>query len=162
MSGRRRRSSWRGGVSVELAFCLVRCSPPPGAGGRCPPRRVRALAAVWIVLVIGRYADVTAPALFGRHDQSVLGSPLHARRRRHGARVAALALVFACVAGAAIVLAAIYLLMRRSFDRIRVAMTRPGERRVSPCSAIAALVMFGVDRLRGTDPARRYFRRRSR
>jgi hypothetical protein len=57
---------WTHELSIELALgilCLIGCFPAWGAPS---PRLVSALAAVWVVLVLGHYADVTAPALYGR------------------------------------------------------------------------------------------------
>src|SRR5262245_50449650 len=56
---------WTGGLSVELAalvLALILARPWRQAG----PRARRWLAAVWVVLVIGRYADVTSRSLYGR------------------------------------------------------------------------------------------------
>jgi hypothetical protein len=59
--------SWRGEISAEFAayiFCVV--------GIAAATRRsissllLRAITIVWMLLVVGRYADVTATALFGR------------------------------------------------------------------------------------------------
>ncbi|OLC51893.1 MAG: hypothetical protein AUH43_01460 [Acidobacteria bacterium 13_1_40CM_65_14] len=57
---------WRGELSIELAVCLlaIACTT---RWFRPPSRAMLGwLSAVWIVLVIGRYAEVTAPALYGR------------------------------------------------------------------------------------------------
>src|SRR5437867_6498540 len=57
---------WGGELSVELAACLLVMAAVSRRFG--PPSRaaLRALAALWVLLAIGRYADVTAPALYGR------------------------------------------------------------------------------------------------
>ena len=57
---------WRGELSIELAVCVIALV----AGSRWYRPSSIALAAVsvlWIALVIGRYAQVTAPALYGRY-----------------------------------------------------------------------------------------------
>src|SRR5580765_9067025 len=57
---------WRGALSVELAICVLglaivsRWSRQPSRAG------VNWLSAIWTLLVIGHYAEVTAPALYGR------------------------------------------------------------------------------------------------
>lgn len=57
---------WTHELSIELAvgvICLIGSFSAWGA----PPRRVvSAIAAAWVLLVLGHYADVTAPALYGR------------------------------------------------------------------------------------------------
>src|ERR1700722_6335260 len=57
---------WGGQLSVELSVCLLAMAVASRRFG--PPSRaaVRGLAALWLRLVIGRYADVAAPALYGR------------------------------------------------------------------------------------------------
>jgi hypothetical protein len=55
---------WAGGLSTELAVCLLLLA---ALGARSTRRWLAAaLAALWIVLAAGRYAEVTAPALYGR------------------------------------------------------------------------------------------------
>jgi hypothetical protein len=57
---------WRGQASIELAILLL-AAVPPYARIASPPRRVLSiLSAGWVVLAIGRYLNVTAPALYGR------------------------------------------------------------------------------------------------
>src|ERR1700682_2049348 len=53
---------WGGELSIELAVCLFVMAVASRRFG--PPARgiVRGLAAWWVLLVIGRYAEVTAPA----------------------------------------------------------------------------------------------------
>src|SRR5216684_418959 len=57
---------WHGALSIELVVCLMaiaitsRWAGPPSRGA------IRWLSATWTVLVLGRYAEVTAPALYGR------------------------------------------------------------------------------------------------
>src|SRR3954447_20866405 len=59
--------SWRGEVSVELAaYILILVALGAVTRRRSSSATLRVVTAIWIVLVIGRYADVTATALFGR------------------------------------------------------------------------------------------------
>jgi len=57
---------WRGALSVELAVCVLglgivsRWSRPPSRAA------IACLSAIWTLLVVGHYAEVTAPALYGR------------------------------------------------------------------------------------------------
>ena len=68
------RIRWQGHLSAELAAVIVGlavwlgASRVAGPGDRTGPRRrvVKVLAAAWVALVIGRYLDVMAPALYGR------------------------------------------------------------------------------------------------
>ena len=61
--------TWRGEISVELGAYLCLAALVGAARRRKPPfsrRMLRILAVVWLLFVLGRYADVTATALFGR------------------------------------------------------------------------------------------------
>ena len=95
-----------------------------------PPSRraLRWLGAVWVVLVIGRYADVTAPALYGRpinlfwdlrHVSAVAAMLV---------RVASWWLVLLIIAAAILIPFLLYLLLRWALGRVSDAMNRPGER----------------------------------
>jgi hypothetical protein len=57
--------AWRGGLSIELAIALLALALLARVN---TSRRVivAALTTTWTLLVIGRYAEVTAPALYGR------------------------------------------------------------------------------------------------
>src|SRR5258706_8025457 len=59
--------SWRGELSAELAACVfMLCAAAGIRKRRVSSVALRVITAVWIFFVIGRYADVTATALFGR------------------------------------------------------------------------------------------------
>src|SRR4029077_20235744 len=61
--------TWRGEISVELGPYLCLAALARAALRRKPPfsrPMLRILAVVWLLFVLGRYADVTATALFGR------------------------------------------------------------------------------------------------
>src|SRR5437764_2563834 len=63
--------SWRGEISVELAAYILGCAAvafarPRSARSTISSTALRWITTVWIIFVLGRYADVTATALFGR------------------------------------------------------------------------------------------------
>ena len=60
--------TWYGELSAELAAVLLLLAVAPWLGRRRAPGRglARALAVAWVALLVGRYATVTAPALWGR------------------------------------------------------------------------------------------------
>jgi len=60
--------AWHGELSVELAALLLILAAARRGTDRPPVRAplVRLLAILWLLLVIGHYADVTTPALYGR------------------------------------------------------------------------------------------------
>ena len=57
---------WQGELSIELAVCLLALVAVTRWLG--PPSRaaLTGLSGLWTLLVIGRYGDVTARALYGR------------------------------------------------------------------------------------------------
>ena len=57
---------WTGALSVEFAFCVLAMALAHHWFGSPSRRALAWLGTVWVVLVVGRYADVTAPALYGR------------------------------------------------------------------------------------------------
>jgi hypothetical protein len=54
---------WTGGVSIELAVCALALA---ALGVRAGRWTTAALGGLWALLALGRYAEVTAPALYGR------------------------------------------------------------------------------------------------
>src|SRR5206468_2766257 len=58
--------TWHGALSIEFALCLAALLVA-SRDGRAPRRALSgALSGIWIVFALGRYAEVTAPALYGR------------------------------------------------------------------------------------------------
>src|SRR5215467_8929839 len=61
--------TWRGEISIELGSYLCLLALLAGIRRQhrmLSPRALRVLTTLWVLLVVGRYADVTATALFGR------------------------------------------------------------------------------------------------
>jgi hypothetical protein len=57
---------WQGALSVELAVCVLAMALAYPRFGSLSRRTLAWVGAIWVALVIVRYADVTAPALYGR------------------------------------------------------------------------------------------------
>src|SRR3954467_15882816 len=57
---------WRGDLSVELAVVVLGLALAAERGWIPSRRAIGVGAVVWVVLMIGRYADVTVQSLFGR------------------------------------------------------------------------------------------------
>ena len=57
---------WPGELSIELAVLLLTLSISNATLGRTSPRVLAFLAVVLVLFAIGRYGEVTAPALYGR------------------------------------------------------------------------------------------------
>jgi len=131
---------WTGQLSAELAVAvlvvmLVR------------PRRVRALSAIWLLLLLGRYADVTAPALYGR-DVNLYWDlrfvPDVVRMVTTVARAGEAALAF--VAAAALV-AALYWILVLAWRRIARAAQPRAERAALIAASIATLIVFAAQQV---------------
>jgi hypothetical protein len=121
---------WRGELSIELAIFLVALSGLAAAGWLVPAGARRIIGVVWVVLTVGRYADVTAPALWGRQlnffwDLRFLPEVLAMLGRAAGVPISA-ATGLALVAG----LAACYWIERRAIDSVCTAAAFRGPRAV--------------------------------
>ena len=57
---------WTGRISIELAAWLLLVAAVRRVRGPFATRVLGSIAAVWLLLVIARYVEVTAPALYGR------------------------------------------------------------------------------------------------
>src|SRR5262245_35356 len=57
---------WGGELSVEAAACVLGILLTHRWLGRPSQASLRWLAGLWVVLVLGRYSDVTARSLYGR------------------------------------------------------------------------------------------------
>lgn len=57
---------WSSAFSIEAALCVLGLALVGALSGAVPRRLVSALAALWVLLVFSRYADVTAPSIYGR------------------------------------------------------------------------------------------------
>lgn len=159
---------WNGAPSVELAILLLALAvftairrrpllPPDQAPTAQSSRLLRWLSIAWVALILGRYVDVTAPALWGRELNfywdlrflpDVAAMLVSASRRAVLAgTVAALALI--------VVLALIYLLVRWSFAQVLGAIgTLRGRVVLGTLAAIGvcgflmqAAGLFGLDLL---------------
>jgi Sulfatase len=124
---------WRGELSIELAAALLliaivtRRRVRPAANAAEAPREraepdVRLLSVVWTVLVLGRYAETTAPALYGRDVNLYWDLRLIPDVAAMAARVAPLWVLVASAAAAASMLAILYFLVRSAWRSIVAAM----------------------------------------
>jgi phosphoglycerol transferase MdoB-like AlkP superfamily enzyme len=138
---------WQGALSVELAVCVLGMAIVQRVSGPLSSRALRWLGVAWVMLVIGRYADVTAPALYGRpinlfwdlrHVSAVAAMLV---------RVASWWLVILIVAAAVLVPLVLYRVLRWALGRVNDAMTRPNERLVLGLLAAAVIVLFAASRV---------------
>ncbi|MGB7218926.1 MAG: sulfatase-like hydrolase/transferase [Vicinamibacterales bacterium] len=135
---------WTGELSVELAICLAALAIVSGRLG--PPSRAALawLSAIWPALVIGRYADVTAPALYGREVNLFWDLRNVSAVAAMFASAAPLWLILLTLMAAALVLVLLYAMSRWAFGRIGEAMAQPRERTATLWLAAAAVALFAT------------------
>jgi sulfatase-like protein len=133
---------WQGDLSIELAACILALVVAHRRLGPASRPALAWLSVLWLLLVVGRYADVTAPALYGR-DVNLYWD------LRYVPAVAALLahaappwLLLAAAAAVVLTLAALYMMMRWALGRIADAIAVSRERRILVLLAAAAAVLF--------------------
>jgi hypothetical protein len=139
---------WTGAVSVELAVLIVALASLRRPG--FPSRGwLRAIAAVWVVFVFGHYADVTAPALYGREINLYWDLRFVPAVTSMLVRATRIWLAFAAAVVLFLILAAFYKLLRWAIGRVSAAVGAdgdPAERRVLVVLASAAVMLFALQR----------------
>jgi hypothetical protein len=158
---------WRGSLSIELAaFVLMLLAARPWLARRsskrvnaigAPSRRaIGWVAALWLLLVLGRYADVTSTALYGRDvnlfwDLRFVPDVVALLARPERLWVVVLAPIVAVI-----LCLLLYRLLRWALVQIGDSMARPGERRALGLLAAAIAGLFVSQRL-GADLPRTMF-----
>jgi hypothetical protein len=133
--------AWTPDLSIELAALLVGVALATRIG-RLPPALVGWLAAFWMLLVIGRYADVTAPAIYGREIN------LYWDLRHMGAVIAMFAtvvspwIVTAVIAGVLLVAIVAHRFLSWAIRCVADAMHHRGERRALLAVGATLLLVF--------------------
>src|SRR5262249_4958735 len=148
---------WNGKVSIELAGLLLVLAGI--AAVRSGPRSriaIGLLSVCWMPLVLGRYVEGTAPALYGRDVNLYWDLRFIPDVAAMVIRVAPIWLMALSLVAVVAVLALLYRLFVWAFGRIDAAMTHPRARRAIAVGACAAFVIFGLERLRAAYPEDRY------
>jgi Sulfatase len=133
---------WTGELSVELAACVLMLILVTRSIGSPSRTWLAGLSVAWVFLVIGRYAEVTAPALFGRDIN------LYWELQYIPAVVALLAqaapvwLIVVAVSVTLATLGALYALARWALGRVASATGGPPEGRALTVIAVAAIALF--------------------
>jgi hypothetical protein len=138
--------TWQGELSVELALCILVLAITSrfGAASRT---LLSCLAAAWVLLVIGRYAEVTAPALYGRPVNLYWDSRHVSAVVAMLARVASTWRLVLALLVAALVPVLIYIVLRWALGRLADAMRDPQPRRMLALIAGGALLWFAGQRI---------------
>jgi hypothetical protein len=138
--------NWYGALSLELAVCLLILA---AMGAYWHPSRnsLRCMAIVWVLMIIGRFADVTAPSLYGReinlywdlrHLSGVAGMLAAAAPKRAVLEAAAAALV---------VLITLYAVVRWAVGRIGKSLEHSLDRRILGILTTLAILVWAAQKL---------------
>jgi phosphatidylglycerophosphate synthase len=144
---------WSGEISLELAVLLLLGIFIHQVARRLPSPGVRrALAAFWLILTIGRYVDVTAPALWGRSINLYWDLQFVPDVAAMLARAARLPLVIAASAGVVLLFVLVFIILNRSLTVVLAAIGRARERRALMVLATAVVVVFLAQQLSARAP----------
>ncbi len=138
---------WQGELSVELAVCVLALAIASRWRASLPHGLLRGLSLLWILLVVGRYAEVTAPALYGRDIN------LYWDLRFVPEVVALLAgaappwLVVAASMMTVLLLFVLYRIFRWALNHLGAASMKPAERYALVLMGTAAIALFVGERL---------------
>ena len=138
---------WGSELSVELAACVLLLIVARRWLGSPSRAALRSIAALWVVLVLGHYADVTAPALYGRDINLYWDLRYMPDVAAMVIRAAPLWLVILVGAAAALILFLLYRMFRWALGCVADAIGRPVERRALGAIAAAIAVLFAGQRL---------------
>ncbi len=141
---------WTGDLSIELAACLLLFLWLSRHGHSVSRRLLTWLGVLWVALVLGRYVDVTAPALWGRQLNFYWDLQFVPDVAAMLAKAARPWLVTVTIVVAAATLALVYLGARVSLARVAAAAGRRTERRVLWAVSIAIAMLFGIHKVSPT------------
>jgi hypothetical protein len=109
---------WPGELSVELAVVLLLLAASNAWRGPTAPRLLALLSGLVVLFALGRYGEVTAPALYGRDVNLYWDAPRLVSVAEMLARAASTWQLVALLAGALLVLSLLYLLAGWSLRQI--------------------------------------------
>ena len=139
--------TWTGQISIELAVLALVLLFRRRAGGARHDRLSGWLSILWVILVVSRYADVTAPALYGRDvnlywDLQFL--PDVAAMITNSVPTWLLVLI---TVAAVVVLGLLFLVVRTAIRRLCAGIENPAERRVLAAFAVVAVMTFAAQEI---------------
>src|SRR6266508_2716154 len=144
--------TWQGKLSIELALAILVLAIVSGWTMLHARRTARWLTVAWVVLVVGRYAEVTAPALYGRDVNLYWDLRFIPDVVSMVTKVAPPWLVALALAGVALIFLLLYVLLRSAWRRVVSATADPRERRVALAAAAAVFALFLAERAIGSVP----------
>ncbi|MGE3513004.1 MAG: sulfatase-like hydrolase/transferase [Vicinamibacterales bacterium] len=139
--------TWTGALSIELGLMLWVLLVLTRRGRPVRPAFIAMVSAVWALLVFGRYADVTTPALLGRPINLFWDVRYAKDVTAMFVQAAPLWRVMLAVGALLLVVWAIFRLLRWSIRRIALASAdRQGHRRLVQLVALALSLLFVGER----------------
>jgi len=145
------------GLSIEIALLVLALALGAERFGPPSPGLLTVLAIALVALALGRYAEVTTHALYGRPINLYYDA-------RHIPRVVAmfaeampLWLVLLALAGVALFLLLIYAVIRWSLGGVGAALAAPAPRRTSAALAAALVLAYAAGHLSDQVPTKDWF-----
>jgi hypothetical protein len=149
---------WTGELSIELAAVILVAIIAAGLGRRLStPGAVRTIAIVWLVLVLGRYGDVTAQALYGRDINLYWDLRFMPDVASMLVRAAPIWLVLVVVIAVVLAVALLYIVICWAVARLIDAILVPSLRVALGAAAVVFVVAFGREAPRNLDAHERWF-----
>ena len=140
--------AWRGKLSLELAISVL-VMALAARGRMLASKTLGWFSAIWTLLVAGRYAEVTAPALYGRDVNLYWDLRFVPDVVAMATRVAPLWLIVVCVAAAGSVLALLYVLVRAASFTIAAAAGDWRQGRLLIVASALVTLAFAGQQVRG-------------
>src|SRR5215470_4485494 len=137
--------TWRGEISVEIGAYLLGLALVAAASPRrrmLSSRALQILTVVWLLLVVGRYADVTATALFGRDINLYWDLRFIPDVVSLLAKAASFRLVLAVIGGILVLFSLLYIALRWALRRVATAAAADDERPVIAAVGLIVIALF--------------------
>ena len=145
--------SWRGEISAELAAYILLCVALSRRGRRpTSSASLRWITIGWIVLVVGRYADVTASALFGRDINLYWDLRFIPDVVSLLAKAAHVWLVVTAIAALAMTFGLLYVVLGWALRTLAKSMSDSRQRTVLAALSGVALLLFALQRANAQVP----------
>ena len=144
-------------ISVELTVILLLLTFGIGWGGDLSRRVKLVLVAVLLVLIAGRYADITAPALFGRRVDLFWDAPHLPRIVEMVVESRPLWEVMLLASGILLTIAVLVLGIKLSVDALAKFATYHGGRRLMAGLSAGLLVLYGTGLANLQDVTKKWF-----
>ena len=144
-------------LSVEIAVLLLAMTLYTRFVAPLSTRAIAGLGLLLTIMAIGRYAEVTAPALFGRRVNIYWDAQYLPDVAAMLTQTASPWLVAASLAGVALLLVAVYALLEWSLTRVATSVRAAAGRRAVGAVALVLLALYGLGQLHLPIAALRWF-----